>query len=194
MNSHDFHLKNKDCQWLMPAAPEGISSDYEIADWLLNKSNFGWLELDITFDVNLWKNEAACSAPYLVPHRESDSHGWNSACIHGIDVGCTGAWTRYGYSTESEVPYKWTELSKLTPNIKQFWEEFPYEHYRRIRFMELVPQGYINPHSDAPGRLPGEIDLDMLEFGVPVNVAISHPEHCSMTLDGYGEVPFSFFR
>ena len=175
----------------MPLAPANVTSDYEIANWLLNYSDFGWLELDIEFDLSAWKKEAELGRPYLVPHRESDSHGWNSACIHGIDVGCTGAWTRYGYSSENDVPYKWTQLSELTPCIKEFWSNFPYEEYRRIRFMELEPGGYINPHSDAPGRLPGEVDLDMLEFGVPINVAIIHPDDCSMTLEGYGEVPFA---
>ena len=30
-----------------------MNTDYEIADWLLNRSNFGWLELDIEFDLDL---------------------------------------------------------------------------------------------------------------------------------------------
>jgi hypothetical protein len=30
----------------------------------------------------------------------------------------------------------------------------------------------------------------MLEFGVPINVAIMHPEDCHMTLEGHGTVPF----
>jgi hypothetical protein len=44
--------------------------------------------------------------------------------IHGIDVDKTGAWTNYGdWTKEEDVPYKWTSLSKSTPNIKSFWEE-----------------------------------------------------------------------
>ena len=56
--------------------------------------------------------------------------------------------------------------------------------------MELESGGMIQPHSDAPGRLPGEKDLDMLEFGVPINVAITQPSYCFMTLVGYGTIPF----
>lgn len=163
-------------------------TDYEIADWLLNKSNLGWLELDINFDLAAWKNET--SAAKFVDHRGSEHPGWNSSCIHGIDVNKTGAWTNYGYSREEDVPYKWTSISEKTPNIKRFWEKFPYEKYRRIRFMELAPGGRISPHSDAPGRLPGEDNLDMLEFGVPINIAIIHPTDCYMTLEGHGIVPF----
>lgn len=163
--------------------------NYKIADWLLNHSDFGWLELDIEFDLNAWKRETA--AAQFVNHRGDEHPGWNSSCIHGIDVDKTGAWTNYGdWRNESEVPYKWTSISKYTPNIKSFWEKFPYESYRRIRFMQLEPGGKINPHSDAPGRLPGEDNLDMLEFGVPINVAIIHPDDCHMTLEGHGTVPF----
>jgi len=164
------------------------SSSYEIADWLLNKSDFGWLELDIDFDLDAWKKETA--AAKFVDHRGPDHPGWNSSCIHGIDVDKTGAWTNYGYTKEEDVPYKWTSISEHTPNIKKFWQAFPYEKYRRIRFMELEPGGRISPHSDAPGRLPGETDLDMLEFGVPINIAIIHPSDCHMTLEGHGTVPF----
>lgn len=166
-----------------------MRSDYEIADWLLNKSDFGWLELDIEFNLDAWKKETA--AARFVDHRGEEHPGWNSSCIHGIDVDKTGAWTNYGdWTDESEVPYKWTSISEHTPNIKSFWEEFPYERYRRIRFMQLEPGGRISPHSDAPGRLPGEENLDMLEFGVPINIAIIHPNDCYMTLEGHGTVPF----
>jgi len=165
------------------------TDDYKIADWLLNHSDFGWLELDIEFDLAAWQQET--SAAQFVNHRGNEHPGWNSSCIHGIDVDKTGAWTTYGdWTSEDQVPYKWTSISNHTPNIKSFWEQFPYERYRRIRFMELEPYGKISPHSDAPGRLPGEQGIDMLDFGVPINVAITHPKGCEMYLEGHGIVPF----
>ena len=165
-----------------------MSTDYEIADWLLNRSDFGWLELDIKFNLDAWKRET--NAAQFVDHRGEEHPGWNSCAIHGIDVDKTGAWTNYGYTREEDVPYKWTSISEHTPNIKSFWEQFPYERYRRIRFMQLEPGGRISPHSDAPGRLPGEDNLDMLDFGVPINIAIIHPDDCYMNLKGHGTVPF----
>jgi len=189
MNAIDFYNANKNFTWQMPACPDNITSDYEIADWLLNKSDFGWLELDIQIPFELWNKEA--KAATYVSHRGDEHPGWNSTAIHGIDIDKTGAWTNYGdWTDESQVPYKWTSLSEHTPMIKSFWEDFPYEKYRRIRFMQLDSDGIISPHSDAPGRLPGEIGLDMLDFGVPINVAIDHPQSCHMTLEGYGVVPF----
>ncbi len=185
-----FYEKNKNLKWKMPPLPKGIETDFEIADWLLNRSDFGWLELDIDIDLDSWKKEALESVCHLVPHREDNNNGWNSCCIHGIDISSTGAWTNYGYSKEEEVPYKWTSLSTSTPSIKSFWEDFPYDTYRRIRFMELESNCAITPHSDMPGRLPGEDNFDALKFGVPVNVAINHPLDCHMVLDGYGLVPW----
>ena len=186
----DFYHKNKNIKSNLPKMPEWAKTDYEIADWLLNKSNFGWLELDIEFDVDKWIKEAEDSKVHLVPHRESDSHGWNSCCIHGINAASTGAWTSYGYTHEDQVPYDWTPVASKTPVIKEFWKNFPYDAYRRIRFMELEAGGHISPHSDAPGKLPGEENFDALKFGVPINIALVHPEECYMSLDGYGCVPF----
>jgi hypothetical protein len=91
MNAIDFYNANKDISWTMPKLPDGVVTDYEIADWLLNKSSFGWLELDIEIDLEAWRYEAG-SAQY-VDHRGKDHPGWNSSCIHGIDVDKTGAWT-----------------------------------------------------------------------------------------------------
>lgn len=189
MKAIDFYNANKNFSAKLPEPPSYIDTNYEIADWLLNKSDFAWLELDIEIPYEIWTKEAQ-HATY-VDHRGSDHPGWNSACIHGIDIEKTGAWTNYGdWTSEEQVPYKWTSLSNNTPNIKSFWKEFPYEKYRRIRLMELKSDGVINPHSDAPGKLPGEQNIDMLEFGVPINVAITHPPGCFMTLEGHGVVPF----
>lgn len=188
MDPIKFYETNKNKCHSLPNLPDINMDDYSIADWLLNRSYFGWLELDIEFDLMTWKKESLSAK--FVKHRGEKHPGWNSCCIHGIDVDKTGAWTNYGYHQEKDVPYQWTSLSKHTPFIKEFWQRFPYEKYRRIRFMQLESQGIISPHSDAPGNLPGEKNLDMLEFGVPINVAITHPENCFMTLDGHGIVPW----
>ena len=188
MDARDFYNKNKHVSWTIPEIPLHLSNDYEIAKWILNESSIGWIELDIKFDTHEWKKES--QAAKFVNHRGNNHPGWNSACIHGIDVDKTGSWTNYGYTDEKNVPYRWTSLSEHTPTIKKFWEEFPYEKYRRIRFMELEPGGWISPHSDAPGKLPGEDSIDILEFGVPINLAIVHPADCHMTLDGYGCIPW----
>lgn len=187
----EFYQNNKNCTWKLEPIPQGLTTDLEIADWLLNKSSFGWLELDLDIDLAGFQLEATNAEPYFVPHREDNNTGWNSCCIHGIDTHCTGAWTNYGYTNEADVPYIWTDLAHRTPAVRSFWSRtFPADDYRRIRFMELVPNSAITPHSDMPGRLPGEDNFDALEFGVPVNIAVVHPKDCHMVLEGLGTVPF----
>lgn len=188
MNALEFYYNNRHCHWKLEECPDGCDSNYQIANWLLNKSNFGWLELDVEIDLEQWKTE--CQNVQFFDHRGSDHPGWNSTCIHGIDVDKTGSWTNYGYTNEDDVPYKWTLLSERTPSIKNFWSNFPYETYRRIRFMEVESNGVVSPHIDMPGRLPGEDNFNALQFGVPINVAIIHPENCFMTLENYGCVPW----
>lgn len=187
----EFYNTNKNCSWTIEPIPKHLVSDIEKARWILNEANFGWIELDLKIDVAEWQLEVQQAGPYFVAHREDNNTGWNSCCIHGIDTDKTGAWTNYGYTDESSVPYNWTELSYKVPTVKQFWQDaFPADSYRRIRFMELIPLSAITPHSDMPGRLPGEAGMDMLDFGVPVNIAVVHPEDCYMVLEGYGIVPF----
>jgi hypothetical protein len=188
--SLDFYNENKHIPYKLPAPPDENLNDYQLCDWLLNRSDFSWLELDVQFDVDKWQKEILSCKDFLVPHRDSESSGWESACIHGIDIQSTGAWTRYGYKNEDDVPYHWTELADQCPNIKKFWSEFPYDSYRRIRIMAVKPGGCINPHSDMPGKLPGEENFDALKFGVPINVAVIHPKECYMSLKGHGVVPF----
>lgn len=188
----DFFEKNKDIKWFPPAIPDKLTTDYEIANWAMNNLDIGWIDLDLNIDIDAWKEESKVANKYFVDHRGEDHPGWNSCCIHGIDIDKTGSWNCYGYTVESEVPYRWTELSNQTPVIKKFWQEdVPVEKYRRIRFMELEPKGFISPHSDAPGQLNGElINANALEHGAPMNIAIIHPENCYMVLDGFGIVPF----
>lgn len=189
-DARKFYLDNKNIVSVLPTPPRSDFTDYELADWLLNRSDFAWLELDIEIDLESWKREILDCTDYLVNHRESDSHGWRSACIHGINVQATGAWTNHGYTNEDDVPYNWTELSETCKSIKDFWEKFPYDSYRRIRIMSVEPGGYITPHSDRPGKLPGEENFDALKFGVPINLAVIHPEDCYLTLENHGCVPF----
>lgn len=173
----------------MEPIPSHLVTNIDKARWILNEANFGWIELDIDIDVEAWKEESKFAE--YTKHRGTDHPGWNSSCIHGISADKTGAWTNYGYTNEADVPYDWTHVSENTPAIKNFWKnEFPADKYRRIRFMKLEPNGYIAPHSDMPGRLPGEQGMDMLDFGVPVNIAVVHPNGCYMSLDGFGTVPF----
>ena len=185
----DFYNQHKDCSYTPPKLPEGLTT-VEAARWIMNNPDFAWVELDLP--IPYISHEIHQAESFYVPHREGESEGWDSCCIHGIETWATQNWPEY-VSEENNNTYKWTELSSLTPQVTKFWKEFPAEKYKRVRFMKLAPGGYIAPHSDAPGRgyIPGEpIDYDPLELGCPVNVAITHPVNCHMVLENFGVVPF----
>ena len=188
----DFYYANKDYRYAPPKSPRGLDA-VETARWVMNNPEFAWLELDLDIPTDLWRNETAAADPYYVAHREGESSGWDSCCIHGIRTDATQTWCEY-VDEETSDTYKWTELSEQTPSITNFWQQFPAEHYKRVRFMRLAPGGWIAPHSDAPGSgyEPGEpVDYDPLELGSPINIAIVHPLHCEMVLEGFGRVPFA---
>ena len=181
MNSHDFYLKHKDA---IPKFPQlDIIDDVELTIQLFSK-NVPYIEIDLDFDVSIWKQESIVAESYLVPHREEQNHnGWRSCCIHGLGVEKTGIWNKYADKDEG---YHWTELSGLTPTIKKFWLDFPFERLYRVRFMELAPNGFIDPHNDSPNFVPD----NLLDHIIPVNIAIDHPDNCYFVLENHGIVPF----
>ncbi len=184
-SAEQFYTDNKNCKPNFPKVPDDIVSDEDLVRWLF-KQNVSYIEIDVGFNIDTWQQETNNALPYLVPHRESDSEGWNSCCIHGIDIDKTGVWQNY---CAEEPEYHWTELSKLTPVITEFWKSLPFESFARIRFMELEPYGNVMPHSDAPKGFDEHFDL--LQHLVPFNIAVVHPEDCYMTLKDYGVVPWA---
>jgi hypothetical protein len=167
-------------------------SDNELALKILQEDFAPWVKLDINIDLNKWLEESKLAADYYVDHRdvkngEGTHNDWQSCVLHGIDIHKTNVWQVYGY--DKEPPYAWTELGNKSKNIKQFWkEEFPSENFARIRFMKLGAQGSISPHNDGRGK----VDLNkILEYPIPINVAILHPNNCFMTFKDYGVVPFA---
>lgn len=153
------------------------------------KSPIGWLQLDLEIDLKIWQEESQKISDYLVEHREGEGHqGWQSCCLHGIDVEKTGHWSNY-VSDESNISYQWTFLKNKVPNIYNFWKTFPVEKYARLRFMELEPGGFISPHCDAPNGMKNT-EFNMMDHMIPINIAITHPDDCYMDLENYGRVPW----
>lgn len=150
------------------------------------RSGIPWLELDIPFNVDVWKQQALEAEPFYQEYRDSDSDKWSSCCLHGLDIDKIYTADRYGHN-EYSAPYTYTELAYRTPVITDFWKnQFPSERYSRIRFMKIEAGGHINWHND--GAIP--LDIDPLTSILPVNLAITHPSHCEMEIEGHGVVPW----
>lgn len=150
------------------------------------RSGIPWLELDIPFNADVWKQQALEAEPYYQEYRDSDSQGWSSCCLHGLGVDKTYTADNYGHN-EYHAPYRYTDLAYKAPVITDYWKnQFPAERYTRIRFMKLAPGGYINWHDD--GSIPEGIDP--LISVLPINVAIIHPDNCEMLI-GEKTVPWA---
>lgn len=151
------------------------------------RGDVGWLELDISFTPYHDPTELEKIKKYYVEHREGEDHeGWESCCIHGLGSDMTGICYDYGYDDEINAPYQWTEVSKDAPKATKFWKEFPAEKFARVRFMKLKPQGHIGMHNDTPKEYPP----NLLDFLLPINVAITNPQGCTMEIEGHGIVPW----
>jgi hypothetical protein len=158
-----------------------MNDNEALVRWLFAKpERINWLELKVPFDTSSWAYEAECIDPYYVTHRGSEEHdGWTSCCLHGLGVDKTNG---YEFYQDSDDGYNWTELTQLAPSITNFWKLFPAQSYKRIRFMKLSAGGKINLHRDCePEDLTG---FDPFEDDFALNLAITQPEGCIMTVGG----------
>jgi hypothetical protein len=151
------------------------------------KSGIPWLELDIPFNVDVWKQQALEAEPHYQEYRESYSNDWSSCCLHGLGVDKIYTADNYGYD-EYHAPYQYTDLAYKCPVITDFWKnQFPAERYTRIRFMKIKPWGNIGWHND--GTIPD--DIDPLTSILPINLAVVHPKNCEMEIKDHGIVPWA---
>ncbi len=122
---------------------------------------------------------------FFIKHRDKDKlnsyfhEGWNAVTLHGIDPHKTENYDRYGFTSEEEANYHWTEVCEHLPTVTSFVKSLEYLHYGRVRIMKLEAGGYIMPHTDGKGRI----------FG-PFNIAINNPEGCQFAFKNDGIVPF----
>jgi len=156
-------------------------------NWIVNESNLPWLDLKIDIPHEEMLEEAINLKDRFVKHRDEDfaggyrHKGWRSLCIHGIDAEKTNHFDQYGYASNQEAPYKWTDIVDRCPVTYNYFKDvFPYKKYFRLRYMLLEPGGYITPHNDS--------DTSKLS---PINIALNHPKGCKMKMkDHEGYVPF----
>lgn len=153
---------------------------------LHKKLHIPFLKLPIpSFDPALMLKEALNVQHLAVGHRTKDSAGWKSLCLHGIEAQKTLSSDRYGFASELETPYQWTEICNLCPQSAQFLESLIeqkyFERFFRVRFMYLEPGGYIQFHQDRD---------DMNKSLGPLNVSLNMPKDCYWIFKNWGTVPF----
>lgn len=129
-----------------------------------------FLKLDIPFPYKEILEEAKALRSRFVPHRSSESHGWESLTLHGLGEDKTGSWADYGYASGGAAgkDMVWTKAADDCPITKHFFlNAFPCKQYGRIRFMLLRAGGHIGLHSDSR--------LSLVEN---INMVLNNPINC----------------
>ena len=76
----------------------------------------------------------------------------------------------------------WTDIAKFCPKTVEWMEQtVKYEKYTRVRFMAVLPGGWLGPHKDRE-RIKG--------VGA-TNIAINNPEGCALVMEDFGKLPFT---
>lgn len=181
-----FYNDNKDKSFKLEPLPD--LSVEEQAEWILQQKHIGWIKLDIKFNKDLWKQEMLEAEGHYHDYGDgNDTRAWASCCIHGLGIKKVFPAAKYGLD-EATTPHNYTELAEKVPSIANFWKnDFPHTRYSRIRFMKLGPGGYLGVHNDYD--LPDQ--TSRLDFIIPVNLAISHPDGCDWIVEDCGTVPWN---
>jgi hypothetical protein len=172
-----FISENTRTQWQYPDA---VPRDLWASDW-------PWAPLlpAIPFDGQAIIEELQQVDHLFVEHRANDKihsyghEGWYSLVLHGIDETKTENYDRYGFKSQEEANYRWTDVCSIIPQTADFVKQLPFTDHGRVRIMRLAPGGHIMPHTDGPGRI----------FG-PFNFALNNPPGCQFVFKDRGTVPF----
>lgn len=152
---------------------------------IMDNTQVPWVSLP---EINIPWKEIHAEAIHLLEtecfslHRANSGGGWLSLCMHGMSSVHTNVPEDYGMpdSAENELA-DWTDISKFCPITKEWMQdEMLYDKFTRVRFMALLPDGWIRPHQDRPSTV---------SLGA-TNVAINNPDGCKLVLEDFGEMPF----
>ena len=152
---------------------------------IMDNTQVPWVSLP---EINIPWKEIHAEAIHLLEtecfslHRANSGGGWLSLCMHGMSSVHTNVPEDYDMpdSAESELA-DWTDISKFCPITKEWMQdEMLYDKFTRVRFMALLPDGWIRPHQDRPSTV---------SLGA-TNVAINNPDGCKLVLEDFGEMPF----
>jgi hypothetical protein len=163
-----------------------IPNNYDGIDYIMDNTCVPWVSIpDIPVP---WKDihkeaihllETEC----FTTHRAPGSGGWLSLCMHGMSSVHTNCPEDYDLPDSAEEELSdWTDIAKFCPITKEWMQdEMLYNQFTRVRFMCVLPGGWIMPHRDT----------DKLEGLGATNVAINNPDGCSLVMEEYGTMPFT---
>lgn len=114
-------------------------------------------------------------------HRPNSS-GWLSLAVHGMSSVHTNVPSDYNLPDSAEEDLSdWTDIAKFCPRTVEWMkDEMLYDTFSRVRFMALLPGGWLGAHRDRPTTKG---------MGA-TNVAINNPDGCALVMEEWGTMPF----
>lgn len=164
--------------------PELVDASYDDNDIVMDNTKLPWIGVDINVpwkDIYEEANHLLYTSCYTL-HRPMSS-GWLSLCIHGMSSVHTNCPEDYNMPDEAEEELStWTDIARYCPRTVEWMkDEMLYDQFTRVRFMALLPGGWLGAHRDRE-RITG--------VGA-TNVAINNPEGCKLVMGGWGEMPYT---
>jgi hypothetical protein len=155
----------------------------EELDYILDNTQLPWIPVPINVpwkDIYEEAHHLLHTACYTA-HRPNSS-GWLSLAIHGMSSVHTNCPEDYGLPDSAEKDLSgWTDIAKFCPRTVEWMkDEVAYDQFTRVRFMAVLPGGWLAPHTDR-SRITG--------VGA-TNVAINNPAGCAMVMRDFGVFPF----
>ena len=157
---------------------EGLTKEY--FNWIEKESNCPSLKLDMHVPHEEMAKEALALMDEFIKHRGEEHPGWHSLVLHGVDKHTTDDWTSNAYNFTEKPEYKWTEIADVCPVTKDWLlNTWSYSRFDRVRFMLLMPGGYIKQHADYEVRKLAAY-----------NVAINNPKGVEFVMEDAGLIPW----
>lgn len=158
--------------------------DDEDLNIIMDDTYLPWIPVPISVphnDIFEEANHLLYTSCYTM-HRPNSS-GWMSLCIHGMSSVHTNVPEDYGLPDEAEYELSdWTDIAKFAPKTKQWlMDEVRYSPFSRVRFMAVLPGGWLGPHRDT----------DRIRGVGATNVAINNPDGCALVMEDWGTMPFT---
>lgn len=159
-----------------------LTETNEVSD-IVDGTRLPWVPVPINVPYKdiLEESEKLLYTSCFTQHRPASS-GWWSLSIHGLSSVMTGTPEDYGFSQDELEMSDWTDIAKYCPKTAQWMmDEVRYRKFARVRFMALLPGGWIEPHIDR--RTPVGVGA--------TNIAISQPDDCALVMEGMGKMPYT---
>ena len=123
-----------------------LSKKNKLYNQIMYEKNLKWLKLDLDFNVDeIWKE-----LKNIEKYKDQSKSGWTGLAYRGISSNKVRPYPTYGYKSEDETPYKWTQVSKNAPLLREELEKhLPNTKFFRIKINKLLPGGKIFPHKDS---------------------------------------------